>query len=52
MAEVKRILWEIDDPAKVQGSEEEIAKIFRCDKINSIYRRYISDKNGSQKMIR
>jgi len=26
---VKRIHWEIEDPAKVQGSEEEIAKVFR-----------------------
>jgi len=52
MAEVKRIYWEIYDPAKVQGSEEKIVKVFRCDKINSIYRRHISDKNGSQKTIR
>ena len=29
MVGAKRIHWEIDDPAKVQGSEEEIAKVFR-----------------------
>ncbi|HAJ33576.1 MAG TPA: arsenate reductase (thioredoxin) [Candidatus Atribacteria bacterium] len=26
---VERIHWEIEDPAKAQGSEEEIAKVFR-----------------------
>ena len=26
---VKRIHWELEDPAKAQGSEEEIAKVFR-----------------------
>ncbi len=48
MVEVKRIHWEIDDLTKIQGSEEEIAKVFRfVIKLNSIYHRYISDKNGS-----
>lgn len=26
---VKRIHWEIEDPAKAQGSEEEVTKVFR-----------------------
>lgn len=39
---VKRIHWEIEDPAKAQRSEEEIAKVFRRvrDKIKS----YIENK--------
>ena len=42
MSETKRIHWEIEDPAKAQGSEEEIAKVFRRvrDKIKS----YIESK--------
>ncbi len=37
MAEVKRIHWELEDPAKAQVSQEEITKIFRKvrDKIKS-----------------
>ena len=42
MAEAKRIHWEIEDPAKAQGSKEEIIKVFRTvrDKIKS----YIENK--------
>ena len=36
---VERIHWEIEDPAKAQGSEEEIAKIFR--KVRDIIKSYI-----------
>ena len=37
MVEVKRIHWELEDPAKAQGSQEEIIKIFQKvrDKIRS-----------------
>ncbi|GAG61197.1 unnamed protein product [marine sediment metagenome] len=36
-AEAKRIHWEIEDPAKAQGSDKEIAIVFRKvrDKISS-----------------
>ena len=39
---VKRIHWAIEDPAKAQGSEEEVVKVFRRvrDKIKS----YIENK--------
>jgi len=29
MAEAKRIHWAIEDPAKAQGTKEEITKVFR-----------------------
>jgi len=29
LGKVERIHWEIEDPAKAQGSKEEIAKVFR-----------------------
>ncbi|MBA7524624.1 Arsenate reductase [subsurface metagenome] len=37
MAEVKRIHWELEDPAKAQGRDKEIAIVFRKvrDKIKS-----------------
>ena len=29
MAKAKRIHWELEDPAKAQGSQEEVTKMFR-----------------------
>jgi len=40
---IKKIHWEIEDPAKTKGSEEEIAKVFRKvrDNIRSFIIRYL-----------
>lgn len=38
---VKRIHWEIENPAKAQGSEEEIAKVFR--KVRDNIKSYITN---------
>jgi len=39
---VKRIHWELEDPAKAQGSQEEIIKIFR--KVREIIKSYMENE--------
>jgi len=43
MSEAKRIHWELEDPAKAQGSEKEITQVFRKvrDKIKSYIVNYL-----------
>ncbi len=40
--EVKRIHWELEDPAKAQGSDKEIAIVFR--KVRDKIKSYIENK--------